>query len=428
MHPLPRVVAYATVAVILGVGLVAGQRGGAFRESRDHPAIAYTRGPVHNPVSELNSQIKDGRVRLEFDSHSGYLRSALGALDISVASQVAVFSETSFQAPVISSRNPRAIYFSDNVAAAWVRGGDVIEVATHDRQQGAVFYVLNQTPTGTPQFRRNDGCLTCHLSWDTLAVPGFQVLSTAPLSPDPNAYATGFVTDHRSPLGERWGGWYVTGSVGPVFHMGNVEVTDVEDPLPLGMLPPTLGSLDEVIDVDGYLSPHSDVVALTVLNHQAHMANLITRLGWEARTGLFRDTADTTALNELIRESAVEVVDYMLFVDETPLPFPVVGSSGFMEQFAARGPRDSRRRSLRDFDLEERLFRYPCSYMIYTQAFEALPGIAKSAVYERMWEILSGAETGSVYGRLSLADRQAVVEILRETQEDLPTYFQSVTR
>ena len=426
MRPFPRVVACAIVAVMLGVVFVAGQRGGVFRESRDHPAIAYSTGPVQNPVAELNSRIKDGRVRLEFDSQSGYLRSALSALDIPIASQVAVFSETSFQAPMISSTNPRAIYFGDNVAAAWVRGGDVIEVATHDRQQGAVFYVLSQTPTDPPQFRRNDGCLSCHLSWDTLAVPGFQALSTAPLSPDPNAYATGFVTDHRSPLGERWGGWYVTGSVGPVFHMGNVEVTDVEDPAPPGTLPPTLGSLDEVIDTDRYLSAHSDVVALMVLNHQTHMANLITRLGWEARTGRFQEGSDSTVLDESVRESAVELVDYMLFVDEPPLPFPVSGSSGFTEEFTARGPRDSEGRSLREFDLEERLFRYPCSYMIYTEAFEALPEIAKRTVYERLWAILSGAETGSPYGRLSVADRQATVEILRQTKDDLPLYFRSV--
>ena len=411
-----------------GATLVFGQRGGAFRDSRDHPAIAYSSGPVHNPVAELNGRIKDGNVHFEFEGESGYLRSVLRALEIPIESQVAVFSQTSFQAPMISSTNPRAIYFSDHTAAAWVRGGEVIEVATHDRQQGAVFYVLQQAATEVPQFRRNDGCLSCHLSWDTLGVPGFQVLSTAPLSSDPNAYATGFVTDHRSPLGERWGGWYVTGTAGPVLHMGNVEVTDVEEPSPTGTRPPEHRSLEEVIDVEGYLSPHSDVVALMVLNHQAHMANLITRIGWEARTVLFRPAADGSAFDELISESAAEVVDYMLFVDEPQLAFPVSGSSGFAEQFASIGPRDPQGRSLREFDLEERLFRHLCSYMIYTEAFDALPDLAKRAVYQRMWEVLSGEETGEPYTRLSLVGRRATVEILRETKADLPAYFGSVTR
>ncbi len=428
MRPLPRVATSVFVVVVFGAAMVVGQRGGAFRESRDHPAIAYSSGPVHNPVAELNGQIRDGRVHLEFEGQSGYLRSALRALEIPIESQVAVFSQTSFQAPTITSTNPRAIYFSDNTAAAWVRGGEVIEVATHDRQQGAVFYVLQQEPTELPQFRRNDGCLLCHLSWETLGVPGFQVLSTAPLSPDPNAYATGFVTDHRSPLGERWGGWYVTGTAGPVFHMGNVEVTDVEEPSPPGTRPPTLGSLEEVIDVEGYLSSHSDVVALMVLNHQAHMANLITRIGWEARTVLFRPAADDTAFDELIRESAAEVVDYMLFVDEAQLAFPVSGSSGFAGQFASIGPRDSQGRSLRYLDLGDRLFRHRCSYMIYSEAFDMLPNLAKGAVYQRMWEVLSGVETGEPYTRLSLVDRRAIVEILRETKADLPAYFRSVTQ
>lgn len=427
MRPLPCVATCAFVVVMFGVAIVVGQRGGTFRESRDHPAIAYSSGPVHNPVAELNDRIKDGKVHLEFEGQSGYLWSALRALKIPIESQVAVFSKTSFQASIINSTNPRTIYFNDNTTAGWVRGGEVLEVATHDQQQGAVFYVLQQAPTKIPQFRRNDGCLSCHLSWETLGVPGFQVLSTAPLSPDPNDYATGFVTDHRSPLGERWGGWYVTGTVGPVFHMGNVEVTDVEEPSPPGTRPPAHESLEEVIDLEGYLSPHSDVVALMVLNHQAHMANLITRIGWEVRTVLFRSAADGAAFDELIRDSAEEVVDYMLFVDEPPLAFPVSGSSGFTEQFSALGPRDPQGRSLREFDLEERLFRYLCSYMIYTEAFDALPDLAKSAVYQRMWEVLSGGETGERYTHLSLVDRQATVEILRETKADLPAYFRSVT-
>ena len=176
------------------VGLVAttavvstGQRGGAFRASRDHPAIGYSTGLVNNVISRLNQQLQDGVVQLDYRGRSGYLRSVLDALEISVASQVAVFSQTSFQAWRINSKNPRAIYFTDNAAVAWVRGGDVLEVAAHDRQQGVVFYTLGQTPTDTPQFTRNDGCLACHLSWDTLAVPGLQVLSVTLCRPIPRS-------------------------------------------------------------------------------------------------------------------------------------------------------------------------------------------------------------------------------------------------
>ncbi len=93
--------------------------------------------------------------------------------------------------------------------------------------------------------------------------------------------------------------------------------------------------------------------------------------------------------------------------------------------FSAKGPRDDRGRSFRDFDLAQYLFRYPCSYMIYTEAFDARPGPAKTAVYARMWEILSGKETRQVYTtRLSLTERRAVVEILRDTKQGLPDYFE----
>ena len=302
----------------------------------------------------------------------------------------------------------------------------MLEVAAQDRQQGVLFYTLDQNDVNTPQFQRNDSCLACHLSWDTLAVPGLQVLSTAPLSSDPLAYASGYVSDHRSPLEHRWGGWYVTGQVGPVSHMGNVEVTNVDEPTSFASSDvPQLDSLADRFDVTGYLSPYSDVVALMVLEHQTHMTNLITRLGWETRRIGFREAANPSVFDQLMAEAAVELVDYLLFVDESLLETPVVGSSGFTRQFADRSPRDRQGRSLRDFDLETRLFRYPCSYMIYTDAFEALPAMAKTAIYKRMWEVLSGRETAEAYKHLTQADRQAVVDILVDTLPGLPDYFQA---
>ena len=426
MHPRGLSAACAALLVIASVTVSLGQRGVPFRGSRDHPAIAYSTGPAHNGITELNQQLREGVVTLEATGSSGYLRSVLTALDISLTSQVAVFSPTSFQARLINSKNPRVIYFNDSVSVAWVRGGDMLEVAAQDRQQGVLFYTLDQNDVNTPQFQRNDSCLACHLSWDTLAVPGLQVLSTAPLSSDPLAYASGYVSDHRSPLEHRWGGWYVTGQVGPVSHMGNVEVTNVDEPTSLASSDaPQLDSLADRFDVTGYLSPHSDVVALMVLEHQTHMTNLITRLGWETRRIGFREAANPSVFDQLMAEAAVELVDYLLFVDESLLETPVVGSSGFTRQFADRSPRDRQGRSLRDFDLETRLFRYPCSYMIYTDAFEALPAMAKTAIYKRMWEVLSGRETAEAYEHLTQAARQAVVDILVDTLPGLPDYFQA---
>lgn len=431
MRRLPTVVVVSMVLGGLGAATVWAQRGGVFRGSRDHPAISYSTGALDNAVVTLNRQIREGTVRLEFGDDAGYLRSVLDALDTPVESQVAVFSPTSNQANLIASDNPRVIYFQDDVSVAWVRGTDTLEVAAQDVQQGTVFYTLPQTPVGVPQFVRDDQCLACHLSWETLGVPGLQILSTFPLTSDPNAYATGFVSDHRAPVEDRWGGWYVTGEHAPMLHMGNVEVTDVDDPnASVGVARPSLPSLDDVFDVDGYLSAHSDIVALMVLEHQVHMSNLITRLGWEARRVLFREQGGggDDGQPELVEDAAVELVDYMLFVDEAPLTTPFQGTSGFSGIFAERGPRDAKGRSLREFDLNRRLMRYPCSYMIYADAFSVLPELAKDAVYRRLWHILSGRDTEGPYARLARADREAVVEILRDTKPDLPAYFQGTVQ
>ena len=432
----------AAAAILLGVVAVtsvAGQRGGAYRASRDHPAILYTNGAIDNAVEDLNRRLEDGSAALAFEGRSGYLRSLLDALDMPVESQVLVFSPTSFQEDWIDFDNPRAVFFRDDVALGWVRGADVIEIAAQDRRQGTIFYSLEQTPSAAPRFRRRETCLACHLSWDTLGVPGPQVLSMFPMPDDPNAYASGHPTDHRSRLEDRWGGWYVTGAHGGVAHMGNVEVEAVEDPhATFGVVPPVIDSLEGRFDLEGFPTPYSDIVALMALEHQAHMTNLITRIGWEARRVEHRAemvapadrgrSTDDGRFLEIVDEAAVELVDYLLFVDEAPLPPGVAGGSGFSELFSSRGPRDGRGRSLREISLDGRLFRYPCSYMIYTDAFDALPEMALDAIYRRMWAVLSGEVTESPYDRLALADRQAIVEILRDTKPGLPDYFETVTR
>jgi hypothetical protein len=427
---------------------VRGQRTDAFVASRDHPAIEYSKGPVTDRIFELNRRLSEGAARLAFDSSTGYLRSTLEALNISVASQVAVFAQNSFQAPLINMKNPRALFFNDTAAVGYVRGGTVMELAALDPHQGVVFYTLNQTATDVPQFTRNDNCLACHLSWTTLGVPGYFVLSMQTLPDDKNAYASGFASDHRTPFDTRWGGWYITGTLGGLRHIANKPISTATSPDAVVPEARELKSLASEFDPTGYLSPHSDIVALMVLEHQTHMANLISRLGWETRVANYeelgaaprpgraspaasvprtgRATVDSAAakLRSRLQEAANDLVDYMLFVYEVPLPNKIRGSSSFAEEFAALGPADDKGRSLRQFDLERRLMRYPCSYMVYSDAFDGLPMLAKDLVYRRLWAVLSGQEKGSQYAKLSAADRKAIVEILRATKKELPDYFQ----
>jgi len=419
---IPRI---GVCALLLSVGItVVAQRRDVFVASRDEAAIRYSTAETSDAVTALNRHLDDGSASLTFDNTSGYLRSVLKALNVPVESQMLVFSQTSFQAPLINMHNPRAVYFADTAAVGWVRGGAVLEVAVQDPAQGVLFYSLDQKASPSPRLRRNNECLACHLSWETLGVPGLLVQSVYPL-PDELSYANGFTTIHGSPLEQRWGGWWVTGDHGGAKHMGNIPVMPA-DKGKSKLASPTsvLTSVEGHFDLTGYPTPYSDVVPLLVLAHQTNMTNLITRTGWEARVAESKPSADADAR---VKEAATDLVDYLLFVDEAPLVGPVHGGAGFEKVFTAQGPRDTKGRSLRELDLRRRLFRYPCSYMIYTPAFEALPSRAKDAVYARMWEVLSGRETSPRYKSLTLGDRQAIVEILRDTRQGLPAFFQPVT-
>lgn len=398
--------ALIVAAAVVGswVALVA-QRRDAFVDSRNHPAIAYGTAPVSTPVTALNERLASGAAALAFDSATGYLQSVLRALDVPIESQVLVYSPTSFQAGKIHQQNPRAIYFNDTVSVAWVRGGDLLEITTQDPRQGTIFYSIGQVPSDRPQLGRQEHCVSCHLTWDTLGVPGLTVKTTFPRK-SAGDFLDGGPVDHRRPMHERWGGWFVTGTRVPARHKGNVPLIQ---PAVLDGPAPALARVDGHFDTAGYLRRTSDIVALLVLEHQAHAANMMTWLDWEARLG------DASR----VRDAAEALADYLLFVGEAPIEEPVEGNSGFAEVFAARGPRDARGRSLRDLKLDGRLMRYPLSYMIYTPMFDAITASARVQAVERISAVLTGRETSAKYAHLGAEDRQAILEILRDTKPDL---------
>jgi len=400
--------------VALGAG---GQLPDTFFDETSAPAVAYATEQPHDAIAQLNERLAAGSTTLAYEPGSGYLRSVLSALDVPIESQVAVFSKTSVQARIISPANPRTLFFNDRVVVGWPRGG-FIEAAALDPQLGVVFYDLNQHASPSPRFERANGCLACHVSVEaTLGVPGMLLRSEAARADGlPMRQLGNEVVDHRLPISKRWGGWYVTGHDVTVASRGNLMMRDETDE-DLLTAPKAIAAdtLHGKFDLAGYLTPYSDIVALLVIEHQAHMTNLMTRIGWEARVG--------AEVGRPLPQTAAELVDYMLFVDEAELPGPISGPAGFEKVFAATGPRDSKGRSLRDLDLKTRLMKYPCSYLIYSEQFDALPERAKDAIYARLWEILSGQDKSARYNVLTRADRQAIVDILNETKPDLPEYF-----
>lgn len=402
-----------------------------FFSTRRDPAVGYDRQST-DVVGELSRKVADGTVKLRFEKGNGYLSSVLNALQVPVESQALLFSKTSLQSHYISPSNPRALFYSDDVSVAFIRDAPLLEIAALDPKQGVIFYAVEQNDVERPVIARSDSCLSCHESRSTMDVPGMLLRSMGVGEGGQTMPQFGnYVSDHRSPFIERWGGWFVTGSTGSVRHMGNVRLEANGKPSQetdsLKMLP----SLKGKFDLNGYPTPYSDVAAVMVLNHQARMVNLLTRVGWETRIAIDQQTQNPqqkAAAERLIATDARELVDYMLFIDEAPLSGKLESTSGFQSKFAAIGLRDRRGRSLRQLDLGRRLMRYPCSYMIYSRAFDELPGAAKDAIYARLWSILSGQDKATKYSKLSAADRADIVSILLETKKDLPSYYRTLAR
>ncbi len=424
---------FGFLALLCAGGLVLPVQGADIEQE----PISYSKAPAHNAISRLQERIDAGQATLAYEAKLGYLRSLLRELHVPESSQMLVFSKTSLQRHRIGPHRPRALYFSDDSYIGFCQQGEVLEITAVDPQLGAVFYALDQKPVPNPRFvRQHDACLICHGSSQNLGFPGHLLRS---VYPDPEGLpilsAGTYRIDQSSPLAQRWGGWYVTGTSGQQKHLGNLLVSD---PQQAERTDNTAGlnvtDLRSRCDTTPYLSGHSDVVALMVLEHQTEMHNRITRANFLTRMALHEEAGINQALGRpashrsdsiisRIKNAAEPLVKYLLFSGDARLTEPVRGTSSFAEEFAQRGPRDRRGRSLRALDLQRRLFTYPCSYLIYSAAFDGLPDPVKEQVLQRLWEVLRGQDTGADFAHLSAADRQAILEILVATKPNLPPYW-----
>lgn len=405
----------------------------------ERPPIAYSTTSPNNCISRLQNRLDHGELELERHETFGYLPAVLKALDVPTESQMFVFSKTSLQVRYISPRTPRAIYFNDNVYVGYCQNGDMLEISAVDPQLGTAFYTLEQQSTAKPRFeRRIDNCLICHSSSRIEGIPGHLVRSLFTDGTGQPVYSGGSRSvDHTTPLEQRWGGWYVTGTHGPQQHLGNLVVRTRAVQEPVDNSPGyNVNKLNDRLDVDKYLTPHSDIVALMVLEHQILVHNRLTKANFDTRQAIDydvmmnrlmhrpdTDVSDTTARR--IKSTGDRVVDALLLVGEAKLTAPICGTAGYSDRFQNASPRDPHGRSLRDLDLTRRLFKYPCSYLIYSEAFDGLPRESKDYVFQRLWDILSGKDPSEKFGHLDISDRQAIIEILRTTKADLPGYWRN---
>jgi hypothetical protein len=414
------------LALALAVGLSVGAlgmwaqsdfQGSTHMVSFEEDTIDYNRAESHDPVARLQQRLAKGELKLAYDERLGYLPAVLAALKVDKSSQMLVFSKTSLQRERISPQTPRSLFFNDDVYVGYIPGAPLLEFSAADAKLGGVFYTLEQNETAPPRFVRNNQCLECHASSKTMGVPGHLVRSFATDTLGVADLNSGIsLVNHRTPLTDRWGGWYVTGLHGTQTHRGNlVGKEDFSKQEKKPNFHGNLASLGKVIDTTRYPTPHSDIVALMVLEHQTHMHNFLTRLNYEATMGLkqYGHLNYTKSITEAF-------LKYLLFVEEAPLTSPVQGTSEFAREFARLGPHDPQGRSLREFDLRTRMFKYPCSYLIYSDVFTGLPGQMKEKIYLQLGEILAGRSTHPDFKKIPAETRQAIREILVATKTDLP--------
>ena len=427
---------------LLAFAVLCGAAPAQDTETYELPPINYSQATPHDPISRLQAELRSGKLQLPADDR-GVVVALLGALHISPASQVLVFSKTSFQNDRISPRHPRALYFTDDCYFGWVPGG-LAELAAIDPVLGPVFYSFDpRAPTAghARKFERGNDCLRCHGGHFVGGIPGVFVRSVYAAESGEPIYRQGTeVVDYRTPFEQRWGGWYVTGTHGGTTHRGNTFAAERGDEL---VFDPAHGAnrtnLDSFCSLESYLSPGSDLVALLVLEHQTAMQNLLTRAGLNCRHMLDYQTNLQSELKESVNgeepvydsvrgmfdHAAEEIVDGLLFKDEAALPEKFAGTSDFAATFAQGAPRTAEAGSLKDLLTGDHLFKNRCSYLIYSATYQALPAALKRRVAVRLGQALDAEHPAARYTFLHRAERVRIAAILRATHPDFRAGFPS---
>lgn len=380
-----------------------------------------------DPVSNLSDSLDSGSLSLTFEPKRGYLAGLLKSLDIDPDSQVLVFSKSSMQSGHIEIDNPRAIYFNDETYVGWIPGAPLVEMMSVDPKIGAVFYTLPTEMAARPSFKRETGeCTPCHGGRAGGQAPGL-IARSSHVAPSgyPRAFARTFAVHSRSPIKQRWGGWYVTGTHGSERHMGNEPSLGTDSEYSIDTEKGSnVTDLSKYFDTSKYLSPHSDIVALMVLEHQMDVQNELTKFGLRAMEVLARESSEDAVRPELERIAA-PLVETLLCSGEPKFTSPIQGTSPFAARYSKRSPQDKQKRALSQLDLTQRLFKYPCSPLIYSRSFHALPVQAKSAVFRVMSKVLTGLEPTPLFSHLTADDKKAVYEILKDTHPEFAEFVRT---
>ena len=392
--------------------------------------LRHLANPPKDPRQAIEKALASGELANRGDDLA-FLKTMLRITGTPEHSQVLVYSLTSHQDAIIRRNNPRAIYFSDDAYIGYVPGG-VIEYSDVDPRVGTGFFVLDQTETQRPlKLQDTESCLLCHEGGRTNYNRGLMVRSVFVRENGfPYTNSGSFLVSHDTPMENRWGGWYVTGEHGQMRHMGNVVATDQGENTQARIdreAGANITDLSDFFNPTKYLAPGSDIVALMVLEHQVEMHNRLTQGGIVVNEQTARsrsiaeslgeafDPAASETMQTVLRSRAEKILRHMLFVDEITLASPVRGDPAFADQFRANRREDDAGRSLKDFDLDTRMFTYRCSYMIYSRAFTLMPDLLKDAVLARLSAGLRPDSADPLFTHLGADERAAIDTILRQT-------------
>jgi hypothetical protein len=387
------------------------------------PPIRYSETTAVNPLSEIAADFASGKRKITGITELERLRYVLKALHVPEASQVLVFSKTSLQNSLIHPKNPRSLFFSEEAYIGYVPGGD-IEAIIQDPVLGPVYYLIEAATEGRLKIERNDSnCMTCHGTSNTENVPGMLIRSVYPDEDGRPLLALGTkLVSHDTPLPERWGGYYVTGR-STLPHLGNRTYQETETVQPQAH---DLTDLKNIIDTNKYPRPTSDIVSLLVLEHQCRMHNLFNTASMHYRRAFYLSRVldtngdpDAGSAGRVADGMAEKIVDCIFFKDEADLGENTDGNSEFQKIFESRYPRTKDGQSLADFKLYERIFKHPCSYMVYSPTFQNLPTRVKHAVITKMRNALAGNDPKITW--LKPSECRKIDAILTET---LPNWLE----
>lgn len=399
----------------------------------------YWSESVHTRISEIEQRVTKGQLKLPLAEPKEALSLLLKECNIPVESQVVVFSKTSLQRDRITPTNPRVIYFNERTYIGWVPGG-LLELTDFHPELGPIFYQLDldRPDRKTPKFDRSETCMSCHAGGMTDNLPGLMSRSVYPNDRGEPLFQAGTsLIDQQSPLEMRWGGWYVTGNHGSLVHRGNAFAEMVGNTAVINTKTTSnKATLDAYFDTSRYLRSTSDIVALLVLDHQVGMHQRLTKASYDVRLAIKRRTDLLKELKEKeeeilsgsalsVAKSHVEkILEFLLFCGEAALPEDgIEGSPEFQKAFTSTRKATKGGRSLKDFQLLSRIFKYRCSYLIYSPEWDALPKPFLDMLNRRLHDILTSPTPVAGYEHLSATERENILSILQETKPTLPPYW-----